>query len=141
MNFIKERIRDKINGWRNKLLNNAGKDVLIKAVVTSIPTYAMSIFQLPKTWCAEINAIIAKFWWGSKEGARKLHWKRWELMTISKKDGGFGFKELQTFNAALLTNMVARVLHKLNALWVQVLKVIYFPHSDFMQATKGSRAS
>lgn len=141
MNFIKDRIREKMNGWRNNLLNNAGREVLIKAVVTSIPTYAMSIFQLPKTWCAEINAMIARFWWGSKEGERKIHWKRWQSMTLAKKVGGFGFKELTTFNVALLANMAARVLHEPNALWVQVLKGIYFPRSDFMQALKGGRAS
>lgn len=31
------------------MLNHAGKDVLIKATMTVIPTDAMSIFNLPKT--------------------------------------------------------------------------------------------
>lgn len=47
--YLKQRIRNKIQGWRNRLLNNAGKEVLIKAVVISLPTYAMSVFQLPTT--------------------------------------------------------------------------------------------
>lgn len=83
MNFIKDRIKDKIKGCRNKLLNNVGKEVLI----TSISTYAMSIFQLSKIWCAEINGIIARFWWGEKDGERKIHWTRWERMTVSKHEG------------------------------------------------------
>lgn len=62
-------------------------------------------------------------------------------MTGAKKEGGFGFKELQTFNTTLLTKMAARILEEPNSLWVQVLKGIYFPNSDFMQANKGSRAS
>lgn len=68
MHFIKEKVRVKIDGWRNKLLNNAVKEVMIKSVITSIPTYAMSVFKLPNTWCAEINAMIARFWWGLATG-------------------------------------------------------------------------
>lgn len=48
----------------NHLLNHAGKEVLIKAVVTAIPTYVMNVFKLPTTWCSDINVMIARFWWG-----------------------------------------------------------------------------
>lgn len=49
LNYLKERISDKIQGWRNRLLNNVGKEVLIKAVITAIPSYAMSVFKFPAT--------------------------------------------------------------------------------------------
>lgn len=44
LNYLKERIQDKMHGWQNRLLNNARKEVLIKSVITSIPTYAMNVF-------------------------------------------------------------------------------------------------
>lgn len=64
LNYLKDRISSKITSWRNKMLNNAGKDVLIKSVVTTLPTYVMSVFKLPISWCDEINSMVAKFWWG-----------------------------------------------------------------------------
>lgn len=76
LNVFKERIWSKIMGWRNKLLNNVGKEVLIKAVITSIPTYAMNFFRLPSTWCAEINAMTKSILVGDNNGDRKIHWKR-----------------------------------------------------------------
>lgn len=36
----------------------AGKDVLVKAVVQAIPTYSMSVFQLPAGLCKNLNAIL-----------------------------------------------------------------------------------
>ena len=46
------------------MLSKAGKEVLIKAVAQSIPTYTMNVFQLPMKLCDELNAMCAKFWWG-----------------------------------------------------------------------------
>ncbi|KAK9924951.1 hypothetical protein M0R45_033292 [Rubus argutus] len=45
--FLKEKIQKKLNGWREKYLSAAGKEVLIKAVIQSFPTYVMSCFELP----------------------------------------------------------------------------------------------
>lgn len=74
------------------MLNNAGKEVLIKSVITLIPTYAMHVFRLILTWCSEINAMIARFWWGAKNGDRKIHWKCWEIMTTQKQHGVSTFR-------------------------------------------------
>lgn len=60
---LRDRIWKKLQGWKEKLLSMAGKEVLIKAVAQSIPTYAMSRFKLPSTFCSEVT-IIRNFWWG-----------------------------------------------------------------------------
>lgn len=53
----------------------------------------------------------------------------------------FGFRELESFNNTLLGKMVARIMSESNALWVKVLKGLYFPSTNFMKAIKGGRAS
>ena len=57
------------------MLSKAGKEVLIKAMAQSIPTYTMSVFQLRMKLCDELDAMCAKFWWGQVGNARKIHWK------------------------------------------------------------------
>ena len=61
-NKVKEHIWAKMQGWKEKLLSQAGKEVVIKAVVQSIPTYSMSVFRLPVGLLKDIEAIIRKFW-------------------------------------------------------------------------------
>ena len=93
--FIKDRVWKKLQGWKGKMLSRAGKEILIKAVALSIPTYTMSVFQLPVKLCEELQALCARFWWGQVGNERKIHWLSWEKLTRPKVDGGMRFKDLR----------------------------------------------
>ena len=99
--YLKVRIWKKLQGWKGKMLSKASKEILFKAVAQSIPTYTMSVFQLPLKLCDELDAMCAKFWWGQVGNERKIHWKRWEKLTLSKREGGMGFRDLRAFNLAM----------------------------------------
>ena len=70
-NYIKERVWKKIQGWKEKLLSQVRREVLIKVVVQAIPTYTISCFKLPMGLCTEIESLIRKFWWGQKRGVKE----------------------------------------------------------------------
>ena len=48
-NQIKERIWNKMQSWKERLLSQAGKEVMIKAVIQSIPTYSDGVINNPKS--------------------------------------------------------------------------------------------
>ena len=73
LNYIKDRVWGKLQGWKEKLLSQAGKEVLLKAVVQAIPTFAMGCFKLPIGLCRDIEKLINKFWWGQHGERRKIH--------------------------------------------------------------------
>jgi hypothetical protein len=56
------RVSQKLGNWKVKFLSQAGKEVLLKAVVQAIPTYSMGVFQLPISLCKEINKLMQEFW-------------------------------------------------------------------------------
>ena len=64
LNYIKDRLWDKLQDWKEKLLSQASKEVLLKVVVQAIPSFTMSCFRLPMGLCHDIEMLIRKFWWG-----------------------------------------------------------------------------
>ncbi|XP_050248972.1 uncharacterized protein LOC126696245 [Quercus robur] len=101
-NSIKEKLRKKLAGWKEKLLSKAGKEVLIKAVAQAILTYTMNVFKLPDSLCEDLMSMIRNFWWGQRNDERKIAWMSWEKLCASKSCGRMGFKKLKEFNLALL---------------------------------------
>ncbi|KAF7810509.1 reverse transcriptase [Senna tora] len=141
LSFVKDKMMKKIHSWKQNTLSQAGREVLIKSVASAVPGFPMGVFKFPKVFCKDLDAVVAKFWWGGKEGEGRIHWQAWSKLTKSKNEGGMGFREFEAFNNALLEKLAWRLLVNPNELWDKVIKGIYFPHSDFLFANKGSRAS
>ena len=136
---LKGKIWEKMHGWKEKFLSQAGKEVLLKAVVQAIPTYTMSFFQLPKTLCKNINSIVAKFWWGHKEKENKIAWMSWKKMSRSKEFGGLGYRDLESFNLALLAKQGWRIVKFPESMVAKIFKEKYFPNSTFMDTPLGKK--
>lgn len=89
--YLKDRIWAGIQGWKEKFLSWAGKQILIKAVAQAIPTFAMGCFDLTKSFCDQISAMVCRFWWNHQEGKHKIHWLNKDVLMKPKCEGGLGF--------------------------------------------------
>ncbi|XP_019197205.1 PREDICTED: uncharacterized protein LOC109191090 [Ipomoea nil] len=89
--YIEDKIRQRIGPWNKKLLSQAGKEILLKTVAQSMPTFSMSVFLLPISVCTAIERIMNRYWWDSGTD-RRIHWKAWDKLCIPKKYGGWDLK-------------------------------------------------
>jgi hypothetical protein len=68
---IFEKLRGKIDGRRAKTLSQVGRTVLIKAVASAIPSYAMSSFFMPAGLSHQMDKGFKNIWWGFPKGKVK----------------------------------------------------------------------
>lgn len=75
LGYLKNRVRTKIQSWDGKLLNQGGKEVLLKTVAQAIPNYALSVFLIPMEMCRDMEKMMCKFWWNSNpRKSKSIHW-------------------------------------------------------------------
>lgn len=138
--YIVDKVRGVTQTWKQRHLSQGGKEVLLKFISLAMPIFSMNIFRIPKEIFKEINGILAKFWWGSGD-KKGLHWFSWERLSMPKREGGLGFRDLEIFNQALLSKQVWRIMQHPNCLMARIIRARYFPDGDILKATLKKKAS
>lgn len=147
---IVQNIKSVTSSWHNQFLSQAGKEVLIKSVLQAKPVYPMSCFLLPKTTCDEINAVLSElwwgkvlseFWWGKGEERRKISWVFWKKLCLPKKEGCMGFRDLYSFNKALLAKQAWKSWQNPNSLTSRIYKGRYHYSLTFLHSSNPKHAS
>ena len=141
LGFIKERLQSKLTGWYAKTLSQGGKEILLKSVAMALPVYAMSCFKLPKSTTKALTSAMMDYWWNTTQSQQKIHWISHDKLTMPKSAGGFGFRDLELFNQALLAKQAWRLLHEPNCLFSRFFKSRYYRKTTFFESKLGSRPS
>jgi len=100
--FIKDWVWRKINSWNGRALSRAGKEVMLKSVIQAIPSYITSLYLIASSIIDEIERMMNSFWWGRGGNRKGISWMVWDRLACPKSQGGLGFRNLQTFNMAML---------------------------------------
>ena len=61
--FLIDKLQAKLQGWKMKLLSQAGRITLITFVLQSLPLYSFSCYEVPDVVCSKMDSIIRAFWW------------------------------------------------------------------------------
>ena len=135
------RIRQKAISWSTRFLSTAGKMIMLKTVLSAMPTHSMSCFKLPVSLCKRIQSILTRFFWDSNQEQRKMSWISWSKMTMAKRDGGLGFRDIQCFNEALLGKLSWRIMNNLEGLLARILKGKYCKYSSMLEVQASTTCS
>lgn len=115
--------------WKSKSISMAGRTVLLKAALDSLPIYWMSLNKIPKSVIQRIDVHRRSFLWDytSEYGVvtRKMHMVAWEKICSAKEVGGLGVKLMQERNNAMLLKWWHKCYTEKGKLWNMVLKEKY----------------
>ncbi|XP_016173366.1 uncharacterized protein LOC107615862 [Arachis ipaensis] len=118
---IIEKVESKLSLWKAKVLNKAGKLILIKSVLNSLPIYYLSLYKMPRAVANKLIALQRSFMWCTKDGAYGMPLVKWEVVQAPKKAGGLGVGDAVVRNAALLFKWWWRFSKEEYPLWKKVV--------------------
>jgi hypothetical protein len=129
-------VKDRIESWCGREASCVGREVLIKSIAQAVPTYSMSCFLIPLNICNKMRSVVANYWWGSFVDNRHMHWMSWERLNQPKHKGGMGFRDMRSFNLAMLGKQGLRLITRPNSLCARVLKGCYYHGTEFLRTTQ-----
>nr|XP_027082456.1 uncharacterized protein LOC113704781 [Coffea arabica] len=117
-------ISARILSWRSKLLSPGGRLVLIKHVLSSLPTHLLSAAVIPVATFKSIERLCANFLWGSSTEQTRHHWIRWSHLCYPVMEGGAGFRRVSDVYNAFSCKLWWG-LHTGSSLWTTFMRAKY----------------
>jgi hypothetical protein len=69
---IVHKIGNRLPGWKRKLMTYPGRELLVKTILSSMPTHFLTVYKLP-TWAAkDIDSYRRSFLWRGDEPEKKI---------------------------------------------------------------------
>ena len=121
---IQERFEQHLSSWKGKNLSTGGRLTLINSVLSSLPMYMMSFFEIPKGVRKKLDYFRSRFFWQSDEHKSKYRLAKWSILCQPKDQGGLGIHNLELKNIALLNKWLYRLLTT-DGTWQQILRNKY----------------
>ncbi|KAK9275444.1 hypothetical protein L1049_022709 [Liquidambar formosana] len=107
---VVDRVRRRLEDWKRALMSKGGRLVLIQSVLSSIPTYYLSLFRILVKVARSLEKLMRDFLWeGSGEGKRD-HLVRWEIVSRSMSYRGLAFGNIVERNIALIGKWLWRLM-------------------------------
>ena len=77
---VQERFEKCLSSWKGKNLSTGGRLTLINLVLSSLPMYIMSFFEIPKGVRKKLDYFRSRFFWQSDEHKRKYRLAKWDIL-------------------------------------------------------------
>lgn len=90
-----DHVRTTLNSWSSKLLSMAGRVILIRHVLCSMPLHGIVSSRLPKSVLDILNQKMSQFLWNGRH-----HWKSWDHICRPKENGGLDIRSLRLVQQA-----------------------------------------
>jgi hypothetical protein len=70
--MIEERIEKKLSSWKGKYLSVGGCLVLINSILSSLPMFMLSFFEIPKGVIEKIDYFRSRFFWQNDSKKKEI---------------------------------------------------------------------
>ena len=84
----------------------------------------MLLEKVPSLIITTLRRLAFNFLWGATPDKNRYHLCSWQALSFSKREGGWGLKNLYTFNVALLASSYWRAVST-GSIWNKIISDKY----------------
>ncbi|WVZ92700.1 hypothetical protein U9M48_038746 [Paspalum notatum var. saurae] len=122
---IEERIERKLSNWKGKMLSFGERLVLLNSVLSSLPMFMLSFFEIPR---------------GYDNHKKKYKLIIWPILCQPKEQGGLGVQNLDIQNKCLRSKWLFKLCNE-DGIWQDLLRNKYLKGNSLSQIEKKPRDS
>ncbi|KAL3683316.1 hypothetical protein R1sor_001338 [Riccia sorocarpa] len=131
---IMNSIEKKVKLWVNHYLSFPSKLLLIKHVLSAIPSHHLLIVGLDTKGLARVNRALRNFLWGYAEGGKpKKPLIVWSKLHLPKESGGLGWTDIQSRMKSSLAMKAMQFFEPAEEQvgWMRLARAIVTKHLEF----------
>jgi len=137
---IEDRIEKRLGNWKGKMLSYGGRLVLLNYVLSSLPMFMLSFFEIPRGVLKKIEYFRSRFFWQYDSHKKKYRLIKWPLLCQPKDQGGLGIQNLDIQNKCLLSKWLFKLCNE-DGLWQELLRNKYMRDKPLALLEKKPRDS
>ncbi|KAK2652607.1 hypothetical protein Ddye_012463 [Dipteronia dyeriana] len=115
--LIIAKVENRLAHWMRGFLSKGDRLVLIKVVLSSLPTYFMSFFRIPEGEAKRIEKQQREFFWNDSLMKKKMFVMDWVSLCKSKKQDGLGIGRMIDKWLSLIAKWLWRFGREYRFLW------------------------
>jgi hypothetical protein len=129
---IEDRFERKLSSWIGKLLSYGDHLILINSILTILPMFMLSFFEIPKGVRKRLDFFRSRFFWQSDGHKKKYRLTRWNILCRPRDKGRLGIEVLELKNKCLLSKWLFKLLNE-DSVWQELLKNKYIHSKSLSQ--------
>ena len=122
---IEDRFEKKMSCWKGKLMSYGGRLILINSVLTSMPMFLLSFFEVPVGVRKRLDFYRSRFFSQGDELKIKYRLAKWDIICRPKDQGGLGIENIEVKNKCLLSKWLWKLSLENDGMWAQILRIKY----------------
>jgi hypothetical protein len=131
---VEERFQQKLSCWKAKYLSYGGRLVLLNSVLSSLPMFMMSFFEVLKGVLKNLDHFRSRFFWQGFANKHKYRLAKWDILCRPKDQGGLGILNLHLQNKCLLAKWLVNLLNT-DGTWQSLLRNKYLRTKTLTQVS------
>jgi hypothetical protein len=126
LQLLIQKIGNRLPGWKRRYLTYSGRELLVKTVLSAMPTHYLTVFKMSKWAIAAVDRFRRGILWRGEDpnlvkGGHCL--VNWEMCLRPKSLGGLGIKDIDKFRRALRLRWLWNAWDSNPRQWTQLLRI------------------